>query len=278
MIRQSATPEFVTSSPAESRRVVALDQCLRQVSVVVPLFNERECVTSLMESLVDLDVQLSDQYQFEFLLVDDGSSDGTPELLEEAIAGRENYHVVRHHKNCGIAEAIHTGLRYARHEVVVSIDADGSYELSLLEEMVPLLTDRVDMVTASPYHPLGKVEDVPRWRIGISRIASGLYRLAMPTKLSCYTSCFRVYRRKKVVALVPKNAGYVGVAELLWKVDRQGGQIVEHPAVLSVRIAGVSKMRVFRSALRHLRLIAQILTDRLMRSSPDRIKPNSIPE
>ncbi len=263
MIRQSSTTELSTSVPAELRRAVVPDPRVQQVSVVVPLFNERDCVTVLLESLVDLDVQLSEQYQFEFLLVDDGSSDGTPDMLEEAVAGRENFQVVRHQENLGIAAAIHTGIRQARHEVVVSIDADGSYEPSLLEEMVPLLTDDVDVVTASPYHPLGKVEDVPRWRIWLSKIASGLYRLAMPTKLYCYTSCFRVYRKQKVVALEPENAGYVGVAELLWKVDRQGGQIVEHPAVLRIRIAGYSKMRVFRSALRHLHLIVHILGDRL---------------
>ncbi len=236
---------------------------LLEVSVVVPLYNERECVSSLLTALVDMDVQLGDKFQFDFILVDDGSTDGTPDWLSEAIELRDNFQVIRHKVNQGIAAAIHTGIRDARHEVVVSIDADGSYDARLIEQMAPLLTPDVDLVTASPYHPEGGIENVPRWRIWLSKLASSLYRLVMRQKLHCYTSCFRVYRRSKVIDLVPQNAGYVGVAELLWRVDRQGSKIVEHPAILKSRVAGHSKMKIFRSSLSHLRLLTQVLRDRI---------------
>ncbi len=263
MTEQSNTIAELDAAGVKQSNPQLVREGLQQVSVVVPLFNEAACVTPLMDMLVDLDVELATDYSFEFLLVDDGSSDTTARLLSEAILDRPNFRLISHQKNRGIAAAIHTGVRQASSEVVVSIDADGSYDALLIRQMVPLLTPNIDMVTASPYHPQGAVENVPLWRLWLSQRASGLYRLALRQKLHCYTSCFRVYRRSKTVDLEPENAGFVGVAELAWRLDRQGSQIVECPATLRTRVAGHSKMRVFRSAMRHLHLVLQIWRDRI---------------
>ena len=235
---------------------------LQEVTVVVPVFNERECVPNLVQSLVDLHEQLADRFAFEFVLVDDGSKDGTAQLLNDSFAGKPQFRVVAHAQNQGVAAAIQTGIRHATNEIVVSIDADGSYDAKLIEHMVPLLTSQVDLVTASPYHPEGSVDNVPQWRLWLSKRASGLYRILMHTKLHCYTACFRVYRRSSVINLQPQNCGYVGVAELLWRVDRAGGTIIEYPAVLSTRVAGQSKMKVFKETTNHLRLLSKIFLDR----------------
>jgi dolichol-phosphate mannosyltransferase len=259
------TPDFTTATlatPSRAKRAVPA-VALTQVSVVVPVFNERECVDRLIAALVSLEAEYGDRFEFEFVLVDDGSHDGTPDMLRELIAGRPNYRVVEHGKNRGIAAAIRTGIVHAQHEIVASMDADCSYDVVLLEKMIPLLAGNVDVVSASPYHPEGGVDDVAWWRLWLSQRASWLYRQVMRSKLHCYTGCFRVYRRSRVVDLVPRNSGYVGVAELLWLVDRQGGEIVECPAVLHKRIAGNSKMKIFREALRHLRLVSQIARERL---------------
>ena len=240
------------------------------VSVVVPLFNEYEGVTLLLERLSELEVALCDKYCFEFVLVDDGSRDGTAEFLEKIVAHYANYRMVRHQANRGLAAAIHTGLIHAESELVVSIDSDGSYDADLVEEMLPLMVPGVDLITASPYHPDGRIEDVPRWRIAISRCASQLYRVAMRRKLHCYTSCFRVYRRSCFVDIVPRESGFVGIAELIWKAESQGLGIVEYPAVLRRRVVGKSKLKVARSTLAHLRLIARIAFDRLVCREPKR--------
>lgn len=235
---------------------------LMPVTVVVPVFNERECASALMTTLVEIDSELGERFCFNFLIVDDGSTDGTAALLKEIIQGKPNFQILQHQQNQGIAAAIHTGVKNASSEIVVSIDADGSYDARLIEKMIPLLSPDTDMVTASPYHPEGMVENVSAWRIWLSQRASGLYRMVLRQKLHCYTSCFRVYRRSRVLDLVPKSSGYVGIAELMWKLDRQGSKVAECPAILSTRIAGHSKMRILRATLRHLRLVAFICMDR----------------
>jgi glycosyltransferase involved in cell wall biosynthesis len=251
-------------SPSHGQRVEKA-VALQGVTVVVPLYNERECTELMMSSLAQLEHALGRRFDFEFLLVDDGSTDDTVALLSKAIAGRPNYRLVEHGENRGIAAAIHTGIRAASHDVAVSIDCDGSYDPLLIGELVPKLTPGVDMVTASPYHRDGGVVNVPAWRLRLSRLASQLYGLLCRHKFSCYTSCFRAYRRDAVAAVELENHRFVGVAELMWKVLERGGRVVEHPAKLRSRMAGHSKMRVIRASLGHLGLMIRIAYSRLRR-------------
>ena len=187
--------------------------------------------------------------------------------MQSLVGGRGNYRIVRHVRNRGIAAAIQTGIRAASHEIVVSMDCDGSYDPLLIAELIPKLTPGVDLVTASPYHVDGRVENVPLWRLRLSRLASRLYGIACRHKLSCYTSCFRVYRRSAVADIELENERFVGVAELLWKVLDRGGQVAEHPAMLRSRVAGQSKMRVVRASLGHLWLIGKIIAKRFHSTS-----------
>lgn len=254
----ASEPELGTTENA-TETAAQPEVLLRSVSVVVPMFNETECLPHLLRQLDELASRNRDALEFEFVFVDDGSTDGTRELLEDAFAERPSVRIISHERNRGIAAAIQTGIRAAAHETVASIDADGSYDLALLDEMIPLLTDGVDMVTASPYHPAGGVENVPRWRLWISKRASAVYRSTMNQKLHCCTSCFRVYRRSAALELPLENEGFVGVAEMAWRLDRQGAIILEHPAVLRTRVAGHSKMKVARATLRHLRFIRKTM-------------------
>jgi len=115
-----------------------------------------------------------------------------------------------------------------------------------------LLTEQVDLVTASPYHPRGSVKNVQGWRLVLSRSASRLYRVVLKQKLHTYTSCFRVYRRSAILALDLCDPGYLGLVELIGKLDLRGGVVVEYPAELEARLLGRSKMKVVRNVLRHL--------------------------
>jgi dolichol-phosphate mannosyltransferase len=254
------------AAPHGASAAEASPHAAQGVSLVVPLFNERECAAPLLASLEKLERDFAGRYDFEFVLVDDGSVDETVALLEAAIAHRSHFRILQHGVNRGIAAAIQTGLCAARHEVVASMDCDGSYDPALLGELIPLLEPGVDLVTASPYHVAGAVENVPLWRLRLSRLASQLYGLTCWHKLSCYTSCFRVYRRSTTAPIKLEHEGFVGVAELLCKVLERGGRVVEHPAMLRARTAGVSKMRVFRASLGHLHLMAKLTGQRALRA------------
>jgi len=229
----------------------------RTVTVIVPCFNEEALVPALARACAHLARLLEGRYAVDFLFVDDGSTDATYDELCRAVGGSPNWAIVRHERNRGIAAAIMTGIRHARSEIVCSIDADCTYDPAQLAAMIPLLADGVDLVTASPYHPLGRVRGVPWWRFGLSRTASRLYRLVLRQKLCTYTSCFRVYRRSAVVDLHLDHDDFIGIAELLWRLDSRGAGIVECPALLETRTQSRSKMKLLKTMAGHARLLAR---------------------
>jgi dolichol-phosphate mannosyltransferase len=233
------------------------------VSVVVPCYNEEAALPSLAETLASVDASLSESYDLEFLIVDDGSTDRTWMLMNRLFGDRANFRLLRHEHNRGIAAAIRTGMSAARFEVVCSMDSDCTYDPHELQYMIPLLRDGVDMVTASPYHPLGRVENVPAWRLSLSKAASFLYRRVLRQKLYTYTSCFRVFRRSVALQLPAGENGFHGIGEMAACLDLQGSRIVEYPTTLAIRKLGYSKMKTFRATLGHLRLLARMLGRRL---------------
>ncbi len=235
------------------------------VTLVVPCYNEELALPYLANTLDSVRDELGGRYDLEFVFVDDCSTDRTAETLARLFGARGDCRVVRHARNGGVAQAILTGVRAARHEVVASIDCDCTYDPHELGRIVPLLADGVDLVTASPYHRAGAVRNVPRWRLALSKGASACYRLVLRQRLHTYTSCFRVYRRSAVAGLALRHGGFLGVAEMIGRLDLAGSRIVEYPTTLNVRILGHSKMKVARTVGGHLRLLAELAALRLRR-------------
>ena len=129
------------------------------------------------------------------LFVDDCSCDNTYEVLQSLFGDDPDIRIVRHETNKGVSAAILTGINAAKTEIVASIDCDCSYDPLELQNMLPLMTKNVAMVTASPYHRDGKVSNVPRWRLVLSHTLSMMYRSLLKQQLSTWTSCFRIYRK-----------------------------------------------------------------------------------
>jgi polysaccharide deacetylase family protein (PEP-CTERM system associated) len=243
-----------TDSPAKTNAVA---EAQKDVTVVIPCYNEEKTLPYLANTLQSLEKRL-EQYKLRFVFVDDKSKDATFARLQEIFAAWNNVRVVQHEKNQGVAAAILTGLRAAETEIVCSIDADCTYDPHELANMIPLLTEETAMVTASPYHPEGGVRNVPAWRLGLSKGASWLYRRTLRQNLHTFTSCFRVYRRSIVSEIELTQQGFLGVAELLGKLVLRGEKIVEHPAVLEVRLFGFSKMKTARTIIGHLKLLSRL--------------------
>ena len=237
------------------------------ITIVIPCFNEEQSLPYLANTLSDLATALEEQWAARYVFVDDGSTDDTWATLERIFGQRSDVSLVRHPRNQGIAAAIRTGILRSRTEIVCSIDCDCSYDPLLLREMIPLLGDGVDLVTASPYHADGSVRNVPHWRLGLSRSLSRLYRVLLGTPLSTYTSCFRVYRRATVAECRADRGGFLGIAELLGRILLADGTVVEYPATLEVRVLGRSKMKILRTILGHLGLAAELGCARLRRMS-----------
>jgi polysaccharide deacetylase family protein (PEP-CTERM system associated) len=254
-------PDSATAAPTSMPAGVQLVK--PGLTIVVPCYNERPVLPYLRNTLHSVKQSLEKTYKVQVIFVDDGSTDGTGQSLLELFGSQPDCKVVSQNKNKGVAATILTGIREAQTELVCSIDCDCTYDPHELEKLIPQLTEGVDLVTGSPYHPQGKVFNVPTWRLGLSKVASSLYRLVLRQKLHTYTSCFRVYRRSAVINLEISQTGFLGVAELLGQLDLQGSKIVECPTTLEVRILGESKMKTARTIVGHLYLLTVLLAGRV---------------
>jgi polysaccharide deacetylase family protein (PEP-CTERM system associated) len=161
------------------------------VSIVIPCYNEEASLPYLGRTLNKLEAELSDRYEARFILVDDRSSDSTWEIMRSVFGSKPNFRLVRHEQNSGVSAAILTGIRHSETELVCSMDCDCSYDTIEFSRMLPLMTDDVALVTASPYHPEGRVKNVPGWRLLLSKGLSTIYRIVLPQKLHTWTNCFR---------------------------------------------------------------------------------------
>jgi polysaccharide deacetylase family protein (PEP-CTERM system associated) len=236
------------------------------VSVVVPCYNEEQSLPYLANTLRSVVGKWGHRYDFSFVFVDDRSTDRTWEVLGTTFGAQPHCTLVRHERNRGVAAAIQTGLRAATAEIVCSMDCDCTYDPHELGRMIPLLTEGVDVVTASPYHPQGKVRNVPRWRLFLSKSLSRLYRVVLRQKLHTYTSCFRVYRRQAALDVTVERGGFFGVTEMLGRLDLDGRRIVDFPTTLEARMLGRSKMKVLGTIAGHLGLLLLLVRLRARRS------------
>ncbi|HRI04018.1 MAG TPA: glycosyltransferase [Pyrinomonadaceae bacterium] len=244
---------------------------LTPVSIVIPCYNEEESLPYLAKTLASVETRLNDiGYTSELVFVDDKSQDDTLNVMHSLFGEHRNVQILEHEVNKGVAGGIMTGIRAAKTEIVCSIDCDCTFDPHELVKMIPLLKEDVDMVTASPYHKDGGVQNVPGWRLLLSKGASVLYRRVLRTKIASYTSCFRVFRRSAMVNINPTAPGFHGVPEMLGLLDLEGGKIVEFPTVLAVRLFGVSKMNTLKTIVGTVKLLSHLAMLRMFgKPEPD---------
>lgn len=234
----------------------------REVTLVVPIFNEEQNVRYLFRTLKAFRHRLARRYRLHLVLVDDASTDHTWAMLSEHFGPLPDVTLLRHPENRGVAAALLTGVRSAPTEIVCSIDCDCSYDPDDLGGMLPLIEEG-DLITASPYHPQGSVMNVPSWRLFLSKSLSRMYSALLGERFYTYTSCCRVYRKSSLEGVTVANSGFLGVAETLIELKRHGGRVIEYPATLESRLFGESKMKVARTIVKHLGMLNHLAAARL---------------
>lgn len=237
-----------------------------RVSLIIPAYNEAAGVASTVPALTPVLADLRQRWDTDLILVDDGSQDETRRLLEEAFAGDDRAQIVAHDQNRGLGAALRTGFAAAQGEVVVTTDFDGTYAFALIAPLVEhLLATEAAIVTASPYHPQGAVEGVPRHRLLFSFGASLLYRLLVDWRIHTWTALFRAYRRPVIESLTFESDGFLAGTELLVYARQAGFRVEEYPTTLRVRVFGQSSIRIAQVMQAHLGFQGRLLWRRLTR-------------
>jgi dolichol-phosphate mannosyltransferase len=252
----------MTQGSSPERQTGPLD-----LSIVIPCYDEESSLGQMASDLQPVLAALAGRGSVELVLVDDGSSDATWARLSDLSAAHAfspaTVTLLRHERNKGLGAALRTGLRGARGRILVTTDSDSTYRFTEIPSLLERLTPGVDLVTASPYHPDGAVAGVPGYRLVLSRGSSLIYRLLVNRHVYTYTALFRAYRAEVVRTIPFASDGYLAVAELLVNAMLWGFRVAEYPTTLHVRTRGVSKTKLLRTIVAHVRFQLAVLRRRL---------------
>jgi dolichol-phosphate mannosyltransferase len=245
---------------------------MSMVRFVIPAFNESENIPALMADLAPRANAMGARVIF----VDDGSSDGTSEIIQEHSQGT-HLSIVRHTVNRGLGTAINSGLRAALGEAhdddaIVMIEADHTSDLDDLPKMLELFAEGYDLVLASVYAPGGAIHGVAQWRLLSSRAVSGAFRaLGGLGHIHTLSSLYRVYRagtlRRAMETygyLLVREPGFAANVELLLKLYNAGATVAEVPTINDwSRRKGVSKMHLKPTVIAYGRVAVAHLAGRI---------------
>lgn len=260
------------------------------IRFVVPAYDEAENVPRLLADLAPRARALGARV----IVVDDGSSDGTADVVR-AHAQDMHLAIVPHPVNAGLGAAINSGIRAALSEAsdddaIVTIEADTTSDLDDLPKMLELFEQGHDIVLASVYAPGGKILGVSGRRIALSKSVSNTFRVLGGLRdIHTLSSLYRVYRagtlRRAAETygyLLVREPGFAANVELLLKLYAAGARIAEVPTVndWSTR-KGSSKMQLRPTALAYLRVMTAHLAGRIQPPaiSPmaDAMRPEALP-
>lgn len=236
------------------------------LSIVIPCYNEEEGIPYLASQLNPAIEKLQQNYRVELIFVDDGSIDKTNELLQQYYGSNPKVKIMKHEKNKNLGAALKTGFTAATGDFIAALDSDCTYDPSLFIPLLQLLDEHTDITTVSPYHPQGKVSDIPPYRIFLSKSASFLYRILLDWNLYTYTAMVRIYKKDVIKNTPFERDNFLGVTELLVKAMLKGYQVKELPAELQVRKFGQSKMKMIPLNVikGHLSLMTSIIKYKMM--------------
>jgi len=215
------------------------------VSVVIPAFNERRSLDSLLEALA------SQAVVDEIVLVDDGSEDGTAEIALAAGAK-----VIAHPYNMGNGAAVKTGIRNCRGDVIVFMDADGQHDPAWISKLIAYL-DKYDMVVAAR---VGEDHASGFRRFGnwlLNRLATYVTGL----RIKDLTSGFRAMRAEVAHTFLPLLPnGFSWPTTITLAALRSGYSLKYMPFKVGPRLAGKSRLKPLSGAIRFFMILIKVCT------------------
>ncbi len=247
---------------------------MRQLTVVIPTYNEAENLPALAAALWSLPIP-----DLKILVIDDASPDGTGEIADDLSHNKpERISVIHRSGKLGLGTAYITGFKHALQsgaEAIGQMDADFSHSPAYLPIFMDLLEGH-DAVLGSRYVEGGKLDE--DWGVGrllLSWFGNYYARTILRMTVQDTTGGFRIWRRETLLGMPLdriRSNGYVFQVEMAYVAQRLGYQFIESPIYFEDRQIGQSKMS-FRIQIEAAFRVWQVLmTHRQL--SPDQHKPS----
>jgi len=206
---------------------------IASASVVVPAYNEAGIIEDALQQLWDYLHTLDDEFRWELIVVDDGSTDGTGDIADRFAATHLGVKILHHRVNLNLGQALRYAFNNCTGDYVVTYDCDLSYSPDHIGRMLRTIQDtQARIVVASPYMEGGTTTNVPFVRRVASRVANRLLRKAARGPYSTVTGMVRAYDRRFLTSLDLKAMDAEINMEILYKAQLLRARIIEIPAHL----------------------------------------------
>ena len=218
-------------------------QYVKDRLVIIPTYNEKENIEKMLRKVLSLEPQ------FDVLIVDDGSPDGTGQIvkdLQKEYNSRLN--MIERPEKLGLGTAYITGFKWAigqSYECVFEMDADFSHNPEDLVRLYDACQNGADLSIGSRYKSGVNVVNWPMGRVLISYFASVYVRFITRMKIRDATAGFKCYRKKVLETIDLEKIRFKGYAfqiEMKFTAWKHGFNIVEIPIIFTDRKLGSSKM------------------------------------
>lgn len=192
---------------------------MKSLSIIFPCFNEADNIGDLLRDTLEVVRDIADD--FEIIVVDDGSSDNTVEVVEKYKEDNPQIKVVSHKVNRGYGAALKTGFNNAKKDLVFYTDGDAQFDISEIKKLLPLV-EKYEAVTGYRI----KRQDKPIRRL-YARIWALLNNALFKLGVRDIDCAFKLYRKESIKDLNLYSDGAFIDVEILARIKKRGGKIAE---------------------------------------------------
>ncbi len=200
------------------------------LSVFFPCHNEAGNLPRVIARAKEILPGISDD--FEILIINDGSTDGTGELAEQFAAGDSRIRAVHHERNLGYGGAVQSGIRASRKEWIFYTDGDGQFDLADLGGLTDLTEDYDLIACYRIRRNEGMIRRFNAWAWG------RLMRILLGLKVRDIDCAFKLFRRDIFKSIAMKSRGALISAEILARAQRKGYRLVQRGVAHYPRLSG----------------------------------------